>query len=94
VREAQEEAGAAIVIENVLAIYTIPRVAQVHIMHVARLDQPQIHAGPESLEVKLFEWDQLPWSELAFPSVRWALTHFKMVQDQETFPVFTSPSPN
>jgi ADP-ribose pyrophosphatase YjhB (NUDIX family) len=94
VREAQEEAGAAIVIENVLAIYTIPHVAQVHIMHVARLDPPQVHAGPESLEVKLFEWGQLPWSELAFPSVRWALTHFKMVQDQETFPVFTSPSPD
>ncbi len=92
-REAREEAGATTIIENVLAIYTIPHVAQVHIMHVGRLDPPQIHAGPESLEVKLFEWDQIPWSELAFPSVRWALMHFKMVQGRRTFPVFTSPPP-
>jgi hypothetical protein len=65
----------------------------VHIMHIARLDSPQIHAGPESLEVKLFEWDEIPWSDLAFPSVRWTLTHFKAVEGQSTFPVFTNPPP-
>jgi ADP-ribose pyrophosphatase YjhB (NUDIX family) len=93
VREAKEEAGAAISIESVLAVYTIPEVQQVHIMHIARLDSPQIHAGPESLEVKLFEWDEIPWSDLAFPSVRWTLTHFKAVEGQSTFPVFTNPPP-
>ena len=93
VREAREEAGAAIIIENVLAVYTIAEVAQVHVMHVARLDPPQIQAGPESTEVKLFEWSQIPWSELAFPSVRWTLMHFKMIEGQSVFPVFTGPPP-
>lgn len=92
-REAREEAGAETIIENVLAVYTIPEVAQIHIMHVARLDPPQIQAGPESSEVKLFEWDQIPWSDLAFPSVQWTLMHFKMVEGRSTFPVFTSPPP-
>ena len=27
----------------------------------------------ESLEVREFGWDGLPWGELAFPSVAWAL---------------------
>ena len=30
-------------------------------------------AGPESLEVALFDWDQIPWSDIAFPTVHWAL---------------------
>ena len=29
--------------------------------------------GTESLEVRLFAWDEIPWGELAFPSVRWVL---------------------
>lgn len=90
IREAREEAGAKIDIEHVLSVYTIPEVAQVHIMHVAKLDRPKIQAGPESAEVQLFGWDQIPWTELAFPSVRWALKHFKAVQGQAAFPVFSS----
>ena len=31
----------------------------------------------ESLEVRLFAWDELPWDELAFPSVHWSLQHFR-----------------
>jgi hypothetical protein len=30
-------------------------------------------AGPESLEVGLFPWDRIPWNDIAFPSVHWAL---------------------
>lgn len=33
--------------------------------------------GPESLEVGLFSWDEILWRELAFPSVRWALDHYR-----------------
>ena len=75
-REAQEEAGAAITIEGLLAVYNIPRLSQVQIIYRARLAQPAISAGPESLEVRLFAWEEIPWDELAFPSVHWALHHF------------------
>jgi hypothetical protein len=27
--------------------------------------------------VKLFAWEEIPWEELAFPSVRWALDHYR-----------------
>ncbi len=90
-REAREEACADIVIEAVLAVYTIPRIAQVQVMHVARLGSPHFEAGPESVEVGLFAWEDIPWEELAFPSVHWALKHFREIQGKTTFPAFSNP---
>jgi hypothetical protein len=58
-----------------LAIYDIPRISQVQLIYRARLVDEAMAAGPESLEVGLFEWDDIPWGDLAFPSVRWALHH-------------------
>src|SRR5579863_6278399 len=75
-REAQEEACAEIAIEGLLAVYNIPRLSQVQIIYRARLAGPAIAAGAESLEMRLFAWDEIPWDELAFPSVDWALRHF------------------
>ena len=58
-----------------LAIYDIPRISQVQLMYRARLLDDAVSAGPESLEVRLFGWDEIPWTDLAFPSNRWALQH-------------------
>jgi ADP-ribose pyrophosphatase YjhB (NUDIX family) len=74
-REAWEEAQAKIAIEGLLAIYDIPRISQVQLIYRARLISDRVAAGPESLEVALFGWDEIPWEEIAFPSVRWALQH-------------------
>jgi ADP-ribose pyrophosphatase YjhB (NUDIX family) len=79
-REAWEEARARIAIETLLAIYDIPRISQVQLIYRARLIEDSVAAGPESLEVKLFDWEDIPWEEIAFPSVRWALGHEKDVQ--------------
>lgn len=75
-REAREEACAELAIEGLLAVYSIPRISQVQLMFRARLASPAFAPGPESLEVRLFAWDEIPWGELAFPSVKWALDHF------------------
>jgi ADP-ribose pyrophosphatase YjhB (NUDIX family) len=75
-REAMEEAQAEIAIDGLLAIYDIPRISQVQLIYRARLVTPEIGAGPESLEVRLFAWDEIPWDDLAFPSVHWALGHY------------------
>jgi ADP-ribose pyrophosphatase YjhB (NUDIX family) len=76
-REAWEEAQARIVIDGLLAIYDIPRISQVQLIYRAHLDAPEFAAGPESLEVQLFAWDEIPWGDLAFPSVHWALNHYR-----------------
>ena len=43
----------------------------------ANPDAPHHAAGPESLEVGLFEWDRIPWDRIAFPSVLWALNAWR-----------------
>jgi ADP-ribose pyrophosphatase YjhB (NUDIX family) len=86
-REAWEEAFARIRIEGLLAIYDIPRISQVQLIYRARLLDPDVAPGPESLEVGLFGWDDIPWEQLAFPSVGWALQQEREVQrtgDRET----------
>ena len=72
-REAWEEARARIAIDGVLAVYSIARLGQVQVIFRARWAKPGFEAGPESIEVRQFSWDEIPWNEIAFPSVRWAL---------------------
>ncbi len=90
-REAREEALADITILALLAVYDIPRISQVQLMHRARLNDPAIGVGPESLEVGLFRWEDIPWDELAFPSVVWALNHDREAPWDRPFAPFTTP---
>jgi len=80
IREAMEEACAEIAIEGLLAVYSIPRISQVQLMFHARLLSPSIRPGPESLEVALVAYEDVPWSEIAFPSVKWALDHHRALR--------------
>lgn len=92
-REAREEAEADIVIDALLAVYSVPHISQVQIMYVAHLNTPHMAPGPESLEVKLFPWHEIPWSELAFPSVKWALEQWREVAGKPVFAPFSNPLP-
>ena len=75
-REAREEAEAEIELDGMLAVYSIARIGQVQIFFRAGFAdsaRPHFAAGDETLEAGLFAWDDIPWDELAFPTVRWAL---------------------
>lgn len=74
-REAWEEAGAELELTRLLALYNLAHLSQVQILYLAELKHPNVAAGPESLEIGLFDFDEIPWSELAFPSVPLALRH-------------------
>jgi len=84
-REAWEEARASLEIDQLLATYAITRISQVQLIYRARLTTPEIAAGPESRAVGLFTWDRIPWEELAFPSVHWALAHFRETRTETVF---------
>jgi ADP-ribose pyrophosphatase YjhB (NUDIX family) len=90
VREAWEEARARIAIDALLAVYNIPRISQVQLIFRADLTSQDVEAGPESQEVGLFAWDEIPWSEIAFPSVHWALGHWREVGDAREFAARTN----
>ncbi len=72
-REAMEEAGADIALDGVLALYDVSRIGQVQVLYRASFATPGIRAGEESLEVRMFAWEEIPWDAIAFPTVRWAL---------------------
>lgn len=75
-REAQEEAETTITIEGILGVFSIARIGQVQVIFRARFANsgpPVFGPGEESLEVRLFAPDEIPWDEIAFPSVHWAL---------------------
>lgn len=91
-REAWEEARARIMIDQLLAIYSIPRISQIQLIYRAALASPDVSAGPESAEVGLFTWDEIPWEEIAFPSVHWALHHFAETREQKAFAPFGNPA--
>ncbi len=91
-REAREEACADLEIERILAIYSIPRISQVQIMFKAHLLNPDdIGPGPESTDVKLVKWDDLPWEEMAFPSTVWALKQWHGLNGETHHPPFGNP---
>jgi len=81
-REAWEEAQASIAIDGILGVFSISRIGQVQVIFRARFaERASFAAGVESLEVALFEPDRIPWGELAFPSVRWALDAWRQIGD-------------
>src|SRR3954470_22636767 len=90
-REAWEEARARIAIDCLLAIYEIPRISQVQLIYRARLLSPEIAAGPESAEVGLFRWDEIPWDDIAFPTVRWSLDDYRARLECRDFAAATNP---
>ena len=81
-REAWEEARARLTVRDLLAIYSLPHISQVQLIYRATLDNPAMAPGPESEEVALLDWADIPWEDLAFPTVSWALQHHRAVMGQ------------
>jgi ADP-ribose pyrophosphatase YjhB (NUDIX family) len=75
-REAAEEAGIAVKLVGLVGIYSLTAVNQVHVVYAAEMIKPDFCAGDESLEVAMFAESDIPWDNLAFPVIRWALSAF------------------
>ena len=58
------------------AVVNVVHAQQVHMLFRARLLEGRFGPGDESLEVDLFTEDQVPWDEIAFGSVRFALEKY------------------
>ena len=76
VRETEEEAGADIDIGALFSLLNVAQVHQVHLFYLARLRSLEFAAGIESLDVQLFAQRDIPWDELAFPTIRKTLELF------------------
>ena len=76
-RETREEAGSDYdpAESELLAIYNLAGSQVQMIYRVDLASSDSVEAGTESLEARLFGWDDIPWDDLAFPTVRWTLEH-------------------
>jgi ADP-ribose pyrophosphatase YjhB (NUDIX family) len=75
-RESHEEALADVEIGSLLAVVHVLHADQVHVMFRARLPEPTFGAGAESLEVVLCDEADVPWHDIAFRSVDFALRRY------------------
>jgi ADP-ribose pyrophosphatase YjhB (NUDIX family) len=91
VRETLEETGARIAIDDLLAVYSLPHIGQVHLVYRGHLLAPDLAPGPESLAAALFALDEVPLHELAFPTNRWAVEHFREAIGRRPLAPFTAP---
>ncbi len=75
-RETLEEAGTAVQLGAPFTLLSIPRVNQVHLFYLARLEVLDFKPGEETLEVALFDEAGIPWREIAFRTVATTLRHW------------------
>lgn len=75
-RETSEEAGANIRLHGLFSLINVAHVHQVHMFYRATLLDLNYLAGPESLEVSIFSEAQIPWNDIAFPTVAYTLKFF------------------
>jgi len=75
-RETWEEAEAKVRIDGLYSVINVPQIDQVHMFFRATMINDSYGAGQESLETELFSQDEIPWDELAFPTVKRTLKLF------------------
>ncbi len=75
-RETLEEAGARVKLHELFSLLNVPHVHQVHMFYRATLLDLDYQAGTESLDVRLFAEHEIPWQDIAFPTVHHTLKFF------------------
>ncbi len=74
-RETLEEALATVELGRLFACVDVIDAGQVHLFYTGKL-VGSYGAGEETLEAELFSKDEIPWDEIAFHSVEYALRKY------------------
>ena len=90
VRETREEASAEVEMGELYTVISLPQINQVYMMFRARLLAPAFGPGSESLEVRLFDEEAVPWDELAFRTIARTLRNFFLDRRLGAFPLHVS----
>jgi ADP-ribose pyrophosphatase YjhB (NUDIX family) len=76
IRETLEEVGLRVSLTGILDAYSTPGSSVVVVVYAAEVVGGTLEARDESLEVRAFSPEELPWDELAFESTRLALRDY------------------
>ena len=86
-RETLEEAAAKAVGLVLYRIFDVPHISQVYLFYRCGIENDEFGVGPESLESALFSEEEIPWDELAFPTVIELLKEFLKDRQTDEYPV-------
>ena len=86
-RETFEEAGATFTNAQFYRLFDIPFINQVYLFFLGEMTVPEFSPGIESLEARLFDEDEIPWNELAFPVIHDVLEEYFSDRKAGVFPV-------
>ncbi len=87
VRETLEEASARVEVGELYTMISLPQISQIYMMFRARLVDLDFGPGPESLEVRLFREDDIPWEEMAFRTIGRTLRNYFLDRKLGAFPM-------
>ncbi|MEO8536278.1 MAG: NUDIX hydrolase [Betaproteobacteria bacterium] len=89
-RETLEEADARVELGALYTVISLPHINQVYVMFRSRLLDLRFGPGTESLEVQLFDEQDVPWEALAFRTIARTLRNFFADRRQGSFPLHVS----
>jgi ADP-ribose pyrophosphatase YjhB (NUDIX family) len=89
-RETLEEASARVEIGALYTMISLPQISQVYVIFRARLLDLEFGPGPESLEVRLFREEEIPWEEIAFRTIGRTLRNYFLDRKGGAFPTRVS----
>lgn len=75
-RETVEEANARVSDLELYTIFSLPHISQAYMFFRAQLCDLEFSSGEESLDVRLFKEDEIPWDNLAFPVITQSLQFY------------------
>ena len=81
-RETFEETKSKAKIKTQYTMFSLPHINQIHFFYIADLLDDNYGPTSESIEVKLFDPIDIPWDEIAFPTVYKTLKYY--LADLET----------
>ncbi len=87
VRETLEEANARVAVGALYTMISLPQISQIYMMFRARLVDLDFGPGPESLDVRLFCEDEIPWEEMAFRTIGRTLRNYFLDRRLGSFPM-------
>ncbi|MES9829750.1 MAG: NUDIX hydrolase [Candidatus Thiodiazotropha sp.] len=86
-RETLEEACARVEVEGLYTLFNLPHINQVYLLFRSRLLDLDFAAGEESLEVRLFDKQEIPWEKLAFPVIKESLKLYYADRETGKYPL-------
>jgi len=88
IRETQEEALFTPILGPMLAVVDVVHADQVHIFFRAELRDNTFGPGAESLDVKMFSLDDIPWEAMAFKTGKLAIKEHIEKEKNDFEPIY------